>query len=64
MEVVMMSAYTSTSHYPLSGAVNKLHDIEERIRRTEDSSKENKSALGKLMAHHDPDKNIISSQLS
>ena len=31
----------------LSGAVNKLHDIEERIRRTEDSSKENKSALGK-----------------
>ena len=34
----------------LSGAVNKLHDIEERIRRTEDSSKENKSALGKQMA--------------
>ena len=28
------------------GAVNKLHDIEERTRRTEDSSKENKSALG------------------
>ena len=34
----------------LTGAVNKLHDIEERIRRTEDSSKENKSALGKQMA--------------
>ena len=51
MEVVMMSAYISTSHYPLSGAVNKLHDIEERIRRTEDSSKENKSALGKQLWH-------------
>ena len=43
----MLSAYIYT-HYLLSGAVNKLHDIEERIRRTEDSSKENKSALGKL----------------
>ena len=31
--------------------MNKLHDMEERIRRTEDSSKENKSALGQLISH-------------
>ena len=37
----------------LPGAVNKLHDLEERIRRTEDSSKENKSALGECWCHND-----------
>ena len=35
----------------MPGAVNKLHDLEERIRRTEDSSKENKNALSQLISH-------------
>ena len=34
-----------------SGAVNKLSEVEERLRRTEDSSKENKSALSQLISH-------------
>ena len=34
-----------------AGAVNKLSEVEERLRRTEDSSKENKSALSQLISH-------------
>ena len=34
-----------------AGAVNKLTDIEDRVRRVEDSSKENKSALAQLISH-------------
>ena len=33
------------------GAVNKLSELEERMRRTEDSSKENKNALSQLISH-------------
>eukprot|EP00090_Calanus_glacialis_P000735 TRINITY_DN10508_c0_g1_i1.p1 TRINITY_DN10508_c0_g1~~TRINITY_DN10508_c0_g1_i1.p1 ORF type:complete len:731 (-),score=252.70 TRINITY_DN10508_c0_g1_i1:1342-3315(-) len=35
----------------ISGAVNKLSELEERMRRTEDSSKENKNALSQLISH-------------
>ena len=33
------------------GAVNKLADIEDRVRRAEDNGKENKSALAQLISH-------------
>ena len=33
------------------GAANKLSELEERMRRTEDSSKENKNALSQLISH-------------
>ena len=35
----------------LTGAANKIGDMEERLRRAEDSSKENKSALSQLISH-------------
>lgn len=35
----------------IPGAVNKLGEVEERLRRSEDSSKENKSALSQLISH-------------
>jgi len=35
----------------ISGAVNKISELEERMRRTEDSSKENKNALSQLISH-------------
>ena len=34
-----------------AGAVNKISELEERMRRTEDSSKENKNALSQLISH-------------
>ena len=35
----------------MSGAGNKLAEMEERLRRAEDSSKENKNALSQLISH-------------
>jgi len=35
----------------INGAVNKLSEVEERLRRAEDSGKENKSALSQLISH-------------
>ena len=35
----------------LNGAVNKLTDMEDRVRRAEDNGKENKSALAQLISH-------------
>ena len=35
----------------IAGAVNKISELEERMRRTEDSSKENKNALSQLISH-------------
>merc|ERR1719186_676612 len=35
----------------VSGAGNKLGEMEERLRRAEDSSKENKNALSQLISH-------------
>ena len=34
-----------------AGAANKISELEERMRRTEDSSKENKNALSQLISH-------------